>query len=125
MDRLRCGTYFENYEKDMAIVQTRFRWACAIVSLIFLFSIPLFAQERILSVINDIAITLVAVQGLNILTGGCGQLSLGHASFMAVGAYTSGYLVGGMRITLWRWVRLCRIVRRSHRVNLRVFVFKG
>jgi len=47
------------------------------------------------------AITLIAVQGLNILTGGCGQISLGHAAFMAVGAYTSGYLVGELELSFW------------------------
>ena len=94
MDRLSCGIYFETYDQDIAIVQTRFRWLISVFSLIFLFCIPLFAGERTLGIINTIAISLIAVQGLNILTGGCGQISLGHAAFMAVGAYASGYFVG-------------------------------
>jgi len=43
-------------------------------------------------VANLIGITIISVTGLNILTGYCGQLSIGHAGFMSVGAYTSAIL---------------------------------
>lgn len=104
MDRLPCGIYFESYGRDMAIVQTKIRWVLAISSLVILFSIPFFATERILSVVNIIAINVIAVQGLHILTGCCGQISLGHAAFMAVGAYTSGIL--SLKLGLPFWVNL-------------------
>ena len=49
-----------------------------------------------------IGIAIISVRGLNILNGYCGQISIGHAGFMAVGAYTSslflnpgGWLTGG------------------------------
>jgi branched-chain amino acid transport system permease protein len=38
-------------------------------------------------------INVIAALGLNLLTGNCGQISLCHASFMAVGAYTSALLI--------------------------------
>jgi branched-chain amino acid transport system permease protein len=37
-------------------------------------------------------ITAIVVMGLVLLTGYCGQLSLGQGAFMMIGAYTSGYL---------------------------------
>jgi len=37
-------------------------------------------------------INIIGALGLNLLTGNCGQISLCHASFMAVGAYTSALL---------------------------------
>jgi len=37
-------------------------------------------------------ITAIVVMGLVLLTGYCGQLSLGQSAFMMIGAYTSGYL---------------------------------
>ncbi len=37
-------------------------------------------------------LTLAAI-GLNLLVGYCGQISLGHAAFMAVGAYAAYNLV--------------------------------
>jgi ABC-type branched-subunit amino acid transport system permease subunit len=37
-------------------------------------------------------ITAIVVMGLVLLTGYCGQLSLGQGAFMMIGAYTSGFL---------------------------------
>ena len=62
--------------------------------LVFLFTAPTWFGNYWLSVANLIGITIIAVTGLNILTGYCGQLSIGHAGFMAVGAYTSAMLTG-------------------------------
>ena len=101
MDRLPCGIYFESYEKDMALVQTKTAWAVHVAFLLSLFCLPFIASPRILGIISMIGITLIAVQGLNILTGYCGQFSLGHVAFMAVGAYTSGLLVTSMGFPFW------------------------
>src|SRR5947209_11355554 len=38
-------------------------------------------------------INVIAAAGLNLLTGNCGQISLCHSSFMAIGAYTSALIV--------------------------------
>jgi branched-chain amino acid transport system permease protein len=40
-----------------------------------------------------VAIYLIALIGLNILTGYTGQISLGHGAFMAVGGYTTAILM--------------------------------
>ena len=40
-----------------------------------------------------VAIYLVALLGLNILTGYTGQISLGHGAFMAIGGYTTAILM--------------------------------
>ena len=42
-----------------------------------------------------VAIFLIALLGLNILTGYTGQISLGHGAFMAIGGYTSAILMVG------------------------------
>src|SRR5258708_37206414 len=36
---------------------------------------------------------LIAMVGLNLLTGFCGQISLGNSAFMAIGGYTAAILV--------------------------------
>ena len=87
-----CGTFDVRYEQDLRIARTPAQRAWAIVGLIFLLCFPLFAGGHWLSVLSIIAITIICVQGLNFLTGYCGQISLGQAAFMAVGAYTSGIL---------------------------------
>jgi branched-chain amino acid transport system permease protein len=42
-----------------------------------------------------VAIYLIALLGLNVLTGYTGQISLGHGAFMAIGGYTSAILMAG------------------------------
>jgi len=65
-----------------------------IVPLLFaLIFLPVLADEYYLSVIVLCGVYVVAAVGLDILTGICGQISLGHSAFMAVGAYTYGFLV--------------------------------
>jgi branched-chain amino acid transport system permease protein len=39
-----------------------------------------------------VALYLIAIAGLNILTGYTGQISLGHGAFMAIGGYTTAIL---------------------------------
>jgi branched-chain amino acid transport system permease protein len=46
----------------------------------------------IASLVSVIGINLILALGLNIVTGFCGQVSLGHAAFYGVGAYTAAYL---------------------------------
>ena len=40
-----------------------------------------------------VAIYLIALIGLNVLTGYTGQISLGHGAFMAIGGYTTAILM--------------------------------
>jgi branched-chain amino acid transport system permease protein len=87
-----CGVRNYNYAQDMAIVRTRTQWGLLIGFLTILFTAPLYLSNYWLSVFNIIGVTLIAATGLNILVGYCGQLSIGHAGFIAVGAYTSAVL---------------------------------
>ena len=89
---LPCGIRNYKYAQDMAIVRTRTQWGLLIGLLIVLFAAPLYLPNFWLGVFNLIGITLIAAIGLNILVGYCGQLSIGHAGFIAVGAYTSAIL---------------------------------
>jgi branched-chain amino acid transport system permease protein len=48
-----------------------------------------------------IGISIISVNGLNILTGYCGQISLGHVGFMAVGGFTSAILCTRLGFSFW------------------------
>ena len=98
---LPSGTFQKSYAQDMAIFRTRLHWVMLLGFLALLFTIPLFASEKILALLILIGVTIISVQGLNILTGYCGQISLGHAAFMAVGAYTSGILCTQLGWSFW------------------------
>jgi branched-chain amino acid transport system permease protein len=89
---LPCGIRNYTYAEDMAILRTRTHWVLLIAFLAFLFTVPLYFSNYWLDVLNLIGITMIAAVGLNILVGYCGQLSIGHAGFIAVGAYTSAIM---------------------------------
>ncbi len=91
---LPCGTRNYDYARDMAVLRTKTHWVLFIALLAILFTAPLYLSNYWLGVANIIGITIIAVTGLNILIGYCGQLSIGHAGFMAVGAYTTAILTG-------------------------------
>jgi branched-chain amino acid transport system permease protein len=95
---LPCGIRNYNYAEDMAIVRTRTHWALLIGLLIIIFTMPLYFSNYWLGVFNLIGITLIAAVGLNILVGYCGQLSIGHAGFIAVGAYTAAILTNRLEM---------------------------
>lgn len=74
---------------DGALPAAAFAALCAA-----LVAAPLLLPGYRVHMLNIIAIHVVIALGLNLLVGYTGQISLGHAAFLAVGAYTSVALVG-------------------------------
>ena len=95
---LPSGTRNYTYAEDMAILRTKTHWALFIGFSVLLLTAPLYLGNYWLGVANLIGITLIAAMGLNILTGYCGQLSIGHAGFIAVGAYTAAVLTSRLEL---------------------------
>lgn len=91
---LPAGIRNYTYAQDMAIFRTRTQWFMLGGLIVLLAAVPLLMGNYWLSIFNIIGITVIAAMGLNLLTGYCGQLSIGHAGFIAVGAYTSAILTG-------------------------------
>jgi branched-chain amino acid transport system permease protein len=98
---LPSGTFNQSYAQDMAIFRTRTHWLLLLAFLAFLFTCPLYFGDRILTIMTIIGITVITVLGLSILTGYCNQISIGHAGFMAVGAYASGILCARLGWSFW------------------------
>jgi branched-chain amino acid transport system permease protein len=98
---LPSGIYNVSYKKDMAVFRTWDHWAFLVAFVAFLAVIPHFATRSQLSTLITIACTVIAVHGLNVLTGFCGQISIGHSAFMAVGAYTSAGLCNQLGFSFW------------------------
>lgn len=98
---LPSGTFNQSYAQDMAIFRTRTHWLLLLAFLAFLFTCPFYFGDRILTIMTIIGITVITVLGLSILTGYCNQISIGHAGFMAVGAYASGILCARLGWSFW------------------------
>ena len=91
---LPCGVYHQNYHQDHGWWQTKFiKSKMILLFIILLVVIPLFADSYWLSVCNQIGYTVLGALGVQLLIGFCGQITLGHAAFIAVGAYTSTLLI--------------------------------
>jgi len=91
---LPCGVYHETYAQDHAWWQTRFVQGKMIFMYVAIFGlIPWLADDYWLSVFNQVGYTVLGALGVQLLIGFCGQVTLGHAAFIAVGAYTSTLLI--------------------------------
>ena len=62
-----------------------------------LLALPNMADNYIIYVTARLFIYVLVALGLNLLTGYTGQVSLGHAAFFAIGAYTAGVLAESAR----------------------------
>jgi len=60
-------------------------------------AVPLLTDDRyLLKVLVFVGINVIVVAGLALLFGYAGQISLGHAAFVGIGAYTSAHLTGAL-----------------------------
>src|SRR3954468_14487384 len=84
-----AGQFKSSYAEDQQIFPIRQDRIAFIVFLVFAaVVVPLFGNQYWLSaIITPFLIASLAAIGLNILTGYAGQLSLGTAAFMAIGAF--------------------------------------
>lgn len=75
----------------------------SLIFLIFGFIVGLFFinQSFILIIFSQILIFSIAAMGLNILTGFTGQVSIGNAAFMSIGAYVSAILSMKIGISIY------------------------
>ena len=87
---LATGNYFTSYRSEQRIFFTHLDRTVFSVLLILLFAWPLAFElsNKYMLVINNILIAVVAIIGLNIVTGFAGLISIGHAAFVGIGAYT-------------------------------------
>ena len=93
MSYLPCGTYFETYEDDQKWWRTGFIKGKMILMLLLLLIFPFVVTGEWLSVAHNINYYIIAALGVQLLIGYCGQITLGHAAFVAVGAYCSALMI--------------------------------
>ncbi len=87
---LPSGVYHEHYAKDHAWWQTTFIRVKMVALLVFLLVLfPLGSNLYLVSVANVIGYTILSAMGVQLLIGFCGQVTLGHSAFIAVGAYVT------------------------------------
>lgn len=116
---------YTSYSQDQALLNTWTKKTVALLFLAFLLVSPfgvipgfgfLGANDWV-KLISQAFIFAIGALGLNILTGLAGQVSLGHAFFLGVGAYTAAWLGGeagsallGLGLPMWVWLPAAAIV---------------
>src|SRR5262245_60500864 len=96
------GVFKTSYAADMALYPLPIaRATIAAIVLLFAVVLPLVFDEYYLAIINLVLIAVVGALGLNILVGYTGQISVGHAAFMSVGAYTAANLAVKLGLPFW------------------------
>jgi len=116
---------FTSYPSEMRLLPTTTKRVSMALLLLILILLPLHAlpifgflgDSDWMLLINRMLVFAIAALGLNLLTGVAGQVSLGHAFFMAVGAYTavvvggdSGNTIWGLGLPIWIWLPAAGLV---------------
>jgi branched-chain amino acid transport system permease protein len=87
---LATGNFFTSHKQEQRIFFTHLDRLIFICFLVLAFAWPLFFElgNKNMLVIDNILVAIIAIYGLNLVTGYAGLISIGHAAFVGVGAYT-------------------------------------
>ena len=87
---LATGNYFTSYQDEQRLFATNLDKSAMCIFIATLFIWPFFFDigNKYMLVIDNIMVAVIAVIGLNLVTGFAGLISIGHAAFVGIGAYT-------------------------------------
>ncbi|MDA2983836.1 MAG: branched-chain amino acid ABC transporter permease [Actinomycetota bacterium] len=108
---------YSDYAADQAIWNTAAkRWSTGLVLLLAL-SLPFMLNRDLMGLMALVVVYAISGIGLNLVSGYAGQISLGHAVFMGLGAYTAALLGGspsstvrGLELDLLIWLPMAGMV---------------
>ncbi|MCL5045462.1 MAG: branched-chain amino acid ABC transporter permease [Actinobacteria bacterium] len=80
--------------------------------------VPYFAHEYFLHIIISILLYIILTLSLNLVSGYAGQLSLGHAAFYGIGAYTTALLLLRLKWSFWLALPMSGVVTATFGVLL-------
>jgi len=83
-----------SYASDMAMFNTGTKKAAFVAMLVLAVGVPFLFEDDLLLLLATACVVAIGALGLNLVTGYAGQVSLGHAFFLAIGAYTAAYISG-------------------------------
>lgn len=83
------GNLKSSYASDEQVFDNRNKKLFFIACVLGLVALGMFANDYVILMACRMGLMLIAVVGLNVVVGYTGQMSLGHAAFIAIGAYTT------------------------------------
>ena len=90
-----------SYEQDLRLFPDMWHKVGLCVGTVFLLLYPVLFDDLWVTIGNQALIAVVGSVGLMILTGFSGQVSMGHAAFIALGAYTTAVLGKHFYMPFW------------------------
>jgi len=107
---------YSGYAADQALLNTAAkRWSTLLV-LLAAVSLPFLLGRDLMGLATLVVVYAISGIGLNLVSGYAGQISLGHAAFMGMGAYTAAFLGGspsstvrGLELDLLIWLPMAGI----------------
>lgn len=108
---------YTRYADEMAVFNTATKRTWTIVLVAVVLALPFLLQRDMVSLLSTVFVFAIGGIGLNLLTGYAGQVSLGHAFFLGIGAYTAAVLGGepdgdviGLGLDMAIWLPLAGLV---------------
>ncbi len=86
--------FYRSYEQELALFNTRPKQVGVAVLVAFGLLMPWVLTDPLLQTLAVAFVFAIGALGLNIVTGLAGQVSLGHAFFLGIGAYTAAAISG-------------------------------
>src|SRR5215468_4104407 len=105
-----AGDFRSTYAEDTTIFPTTTSRNMAILGVVLICFAPLVFSGYWLSILIQIGIFSIAALGLNILVGFTGQISIGHAAFFLLGAFSSAYINNNFPIPVFFAIPLAGVV---------------
>ena len=99
-----------HYEQDLHLFPDRWHRVGLLVFGLAMAVFPMVASEYWLGIGLDTMIAIVGAVAMMILTGFAGQVSLGHAAFIAIGAYTAAILGSIYGFPFWLSLPIAGVV---------------
>jgi branched-chain amino acid transport system permease protein len=99
-----------DYYEDIQLCKSRTVIFWSLAFLIFLFTIPLYATNYYVFLLNMVMVHVILAVGLNILVGYTGQISLGHAGFYAIGAYGTALIMMHLQLPFFPAILLSAFI---------------
>ena len=85
---------YTSYRQDMAMLNTRPKQLGVLAIVVVAALLPFVTSDDMLKILGTGLVLSIGAIGLNLLVGYAGQVSLGHAFFVGVGAYAASALAG-------------------------------
>ena len=87
-----------DYYEDIQLLRRTPAQVWFVAMLLALAALPAFIPNYMVYTLNFLATSVIVALGMNILVGYTGQVSLGHAGFLAIGAYSTVLLMSELNV---------------------------